>query len=174
MNNDLPVAVVYYRCSTSKQDTSVATQRARVGPHFAAKYRLAEEYVDDGKSGSKDTEKRVDFLRMVHDLSIGKHAGKVQAVLCLDTSRFGRLNTIRGAKYKEALMDAGVVLDTVTDGLIDWRTGVGRIVDTVRAEGNHETALLIAEKGLAGRIRVTKWLVPQIAVGLSRGRRPLR
>jgi DNA invertase Pin-like site-specific DNA recombinase len=154
--SDLPAAVAYFRMSTDKQDTSIEQQRGKVPSHFAAKYRVVEAYTDEGKSGSKDTEKRTDFLRMVADLTEGKYKGLVKTVLCLDLSRFGHLDSIAGAEHKERLRRAGVRLDTVIDGLIDWNTATGRIVDSVKSEGNHQLALLIAEKGLAGRIRATQ------------------
>ncbi len=152
---ELIPAVAYYRMSSRKQDTSIAQQRERVEPHFDAKYRTVEEYIDEGKSGSKNTAKRVAFLRMIHDLTAGKYKGKVRHVVCLDLSRFGRLDTLDGAEYKKALRAARVKLDTVIDGLIDWSSSTGRIVDSVKSEGNNELSLKIGEKGLHGRIKAT-------------------
>ncbi len=152
---ELPLAVTYYRVSKGEQVASVPEQRAAVPPHFRNKYCIVAEYVDVDKSGSKNTTKRKDFLRMVDDLVAGRH-GDVKAVLCLDLSRFGRLDTLDGAEQKKALREAGVILDTVSDGSVDWRKSTDRIIDSVKSEGNHALALLIGEKGLAGRIRVTK------------------
>src|SRR4051812_14772392 len=84
-------AVVYYRMSSDKQDTSIPQQKKRVDAHFGSRYRIVEVYIDQGKSGSKDTDKRTEFLRMIHDLCEGKHKGKVKYILCFDQSRFGRL-----------------------------------------------------------------------------------
>jgi hypothetical protein len=67
-----------------------------------------------------------------------------------------RLDTIKGAKYKEQLMDAGVCLDTIEDGFIDWRRSNDRIIDCVRSEGNDQSSLTIGQTGLQGRIRVTR------------------
>ncbi len=156
MNTTKPLAVCYYRVSKGEQVDSVPTQRAKVPAHFAHKYQVVEEYADDGKSGSKQVEKRTDFLRMLRDLTAGKWKGKVFHILCLDKSRFGRLHTITGAEHKKALMELGVCLDTVLNGFTDWRISKDRIVDAVESESNHHTAILIAEKGLAGRIRVTR------------------
>jgi DNA invertase Pin-like site-specific DNA recombinase len=154
--NELVVAAVYYRASREIQDMSVEQQREKVLAWAIAKCRIVAEYIDDGKSGSKNTEKRDDFLRMIHDLTLGRWKGKVKVILCVDKSRFDRLDTIKGAKYKEALMDEGVCLDSPIDGFLDWRKSMDRIVDCVKSEGNHALSRMIGEKGLQGRIRVTK------------------
>src|SRR5580704_17312348 len=151
-----PKAVFYGRMTTDKQELSIEDQRAKVVPFFKDKYEIVEEYLDEGKSGSHNTEKRTEFLRMIKDLCIGRWQGKVASVLAVDLSRFGRLDTISGAEHKEQLRKAGVRLDTVMDGLIDWNTSVGRIIDSVKSEGNHSLSQMISEKGLQGRIRVTK------------------
>jgi DNA invertase Pin-like site-specific DNA recombinase len=91
-------ALALFRMSSDKQDTSIQAQKDRVYPHFKDKYHVLEEYVDEGKSGSKDVWRRTRFLQMIKDLTIGKYR-HVKRVICLDTSRFGRLNTIQGAKY---------------------------------------------------------------------------
>jgi site-specific DNA recombinase len=152
----LPLAVFYGRMSKGEQTASIQEQRTRVYPYFQGKYEILEEYLDEGKSGSKDTKRRVAFLRMIRDLTEGKYKGKVRCIVCLDTSRFGRLDTIEGAEYKKALRNAKVKLETVTDGEIDWNSATGRIIDSVKSEGNHDLSIKIASKGLGGRIRVTK------------------
>jgi DNA invertase Pin-like site-specific DNA recombinase len=154
-SGQLEPTLALFRMSTDKQDTSIQSQKDRVYPHFKDKYHVLEEYIDEGKSGSKDVWRRIRFLQMIKDLTVGKYR-HVKRVICLDTNRFGRLNTIQGAKYKEQLMDVGVCLDTVMDGFYDWRRSNDRIIDSVRSEGNHQQSLTIAEKGLQGRIRVTQ------------------
>jgi hypothetical protein len=141
--------------SSDKQEMSIAAQKERVYPHFKSKYHILEEYTDEGKSGSKDVWRRTRFLALIHDLTVGKYR-HVKRVVCLNKSRFDRLDTIKGAKYKEQLMDAGVCLDTVENGFIDWRRSNDRIIDCVHSEGNHQTSLTIGETGLHGRIRVTR------------------
>jgi DNA invertase Pin-like site-specific DNA recombinase len=153
---DLPVAVAYFRMSSDKQDMSIADQKAKVAPWVADKYRVVEEYVDEGKSGSKDTGKRLAFLRMVSDLTEGKYAGTVRYVVSVDKSRFDRLDTLDGAEFKKRLRDARVRFDSPINGLIDWSTPIGRMMDTLLSEANHQAPLVIAEKGLQGRIRVTR------------------
>jgi DNA invertase Pin-like site-specific DNA recombinase len=142
--------------SSKKQDTSITEQRSGVVPFAAGKYHVLEDYVDEGKSGSKDTRKRVAFLRMIADVTTGKYKGKVRTILCYNFDRFGRLDTLAAAEHKRQLRDAGVKLDTPLDGLLDWSKSMDRIVDAVKSEAAHAVSLTIGEKGLRGRIRVTK------------------
>jgi DNA invertase Pin-like site-specific DNA recombinase len=142
--------------STDKQEMSIADQEAKVNPWAKGRYRIVEAYRDEGKSASKDTKRRTAFLRMVKDVTEGKYKGKVRYILAVDKSRFDRLDTLDGAQFKKALRDAGAKFDSPLSGLIDWATPIGRLMDTVLSEANHQTPLLIAEKGLQGRIRVTK------------------
>src|SRR5262245_7884545 len=123
-HRELPLAVSYYRMSSSKQDTSIPDQRGGVVPFAGGKYTIVEEYVDEGRSGSKDTRKRVAFLRMIDDLTTGKYRGRVKTVLCLNFDRFGRLDTLAAAEHKRRLRDAGVRLDSPTDGLLDWSKSI--------------------------------------------------
>jgi DNA invertase Pin-like site-specific DNA recombinase len=155
-DDQLVPAVVYYRMSSDKQDTSISQQKERVETHFGSRYRMVEVYIDQGKSGSKDTDKRTGFLRMLHDLCEGKHKGKVKYILCFDLSRFGRLDTLEGAEHKKALRKARVKLATVIEGLIDWSTMTGRLMDSVLSESHHAFARLVGQKGLGGRISKVK------------------
>lgn len=156
IDEDLPWIVLYLRMSDAIQEMSIEDQREYLNKFFAGKFKIIHEYVDEGKSGSKDIHKREKFLRMIHDVTVGKYAGKVVNIGCYDTSRFGRLNSIKGAKYKEQLMDAGIVLRTYADGDYDWRKSFDRIVDGIRSENNHEKSLTVGRTSLRGRIRVTK------------------
>jgi DNA invertase Pin-like site-specific DNA recombinase len=153
--DDLPLAVTYYRMSSDKQEMSIPDQQAKVSAWAKDHYHIVEEYRDEGKSASKDTSRRTGFLHMVRDLTEGKYKGKVRYILAVDKSRLDRLDTLQGAPFKLALRDAGVRFDSPLSGPIDWATAIGRLLDTVLSEANHQTPLLIAEKGLQGRIRVT-------------------
>ena len=66
-NRQVIPAVAYLRRSTEKQEASIPDQRSAV-KQYAAKhgYKLIREYVDDAISGD-DTEKRLDFQRMIGD-----------------------------------------------------------------------------------------------------------
>ena len=60
----LILVVVYYRCSSKQQELSIDQQRAEVEAYCKKKgYSIIREYIDEGKSASKDAEKRLCFRR---------------------------------------------------------------------------------------------------------------
>lgn len=147
-------AVAYLRMSGKKQDTSIEQQREQIEKWATERgYRIIRWYIDEGKSGSKATEKRVAFLGMIHD---AEAVGDFEVILCLDNSRFGRLDTYEGAIYKLRLRDCGVSLDTVLDGPSDWESEAGQIIDTVHTVKNSAYSRLLGQKSLKGRIEATK------------------
>ena len=145
--------VVYLRMSDLSQDTSLEQQFEQINA-FALRenYRIVKVYKDEGKSGSHSVEKRIGFLAMLADIFAGKFPG-VKAVCCLDISRFGRLDSIDGAFAKKTLREAGVILHTVIDGVIDWREQTSRIVDAVLSEAQHDFSVRLGQKTLKGKLR---------------------
>jgi DNA protecting protein DprA len=127
-------AVAYYRMSNDRQEHSIADQRAEVVA-YAAKhgYRIIREYIDEAISGD-DTEKRVEFQRMLHD---AKACGDFEVILCWDQDRFGRFDQLEAGFWIKPLRDAGVRLETVGQGRIDWEDFAGRIIYAVQQEGKH-------------------------------------
>ena len=92
--------VAYYRMSSEDQTTSIRQQQTDVRRYAAENgYEIVEEYVEEGKSGSKEQEKRVVFAKLLRDSA----AKKFGAVLCWNTSRFARLDSIDGAQAKQTL-----------------------------------------------------------------------
>src|SRR4051794_20535763 len=91
-------AALYLRMSDDEQETSIPNQRAEMIPWAEANgYKIIREYVDEGISAFLgDGADRKDFLRMVADSA----NGDFQAILVVNTSRFGRLDPIKAAKYK--------------------------------------------------------------------------
>jgi site-specific DNA recombinase len=142
-------AVGYCRMSDDDQEGSIEQQQAEIIAWAKGKYRILRWYIDSGKSGSKDQEKRVDFRRMLLDSS----KGDFKAVLCWKTNRFGRLDSLEGADAKKTLRKAGVYLDTVKNGRVDWGTMAGRIVDAVNAEMDHEYSRSLSSDSLRGRLK---------------------
>jgi DNA invertase Pin-like site-specific DNA recombinase len=119
-------AVAYYRMSSDDQTVSVDRQRNEVlGYARDHGFCVLREYKDEGKSGSKEPEKRTDFQRLLMDAS----RGEFQAVLCYNASRFARLDSIDGAFAKQTLRQHGVFLQSVCEGRIDWNTVEGRMFD---------------------------------------------
>lgn len=141
-------AVAYLRMSSEQQDTSIAQQRQEIIEYARLRgYGIIREYVDEGKSGSKDQEKRVAFQRLLADSC----KGEFKAVLCWNTNRFTREDNIDSAFPKQVLRQNNVYLDSVKEGIRDWRTAEGRIIDAVVAEQNHKYSKDLSESSTRGK-----------------------
>lgn len=142
-------AVAYLRMSSDDQKTSIAQQRREVRAYAIEQgYELVREYVDEGKSGSKDQNKRIDFAKMLTDAA----KGEFQAVLCWNTSRFARLDSFDAVMAKQSLRTYGIHLNTVKEDRIDWNTFEGRILDVLRSESDHKFSRDISASTLRGRL----------------------
>jgi DNA invertase Pin-like site-specific DNA recombinase len=142
----MPVAA-YLRMSSDDQEGSIDQQRREILAFVQGKHRVVAWYVDEGKSASKDQEKRTAFRRMILDSA----KGEWQAIVVWKTNRFARLDSQEGAADKRVLRKHGVRLISVKDGVIDWDTMEGRIIDTVRSEMDHHDSVTIASDSLRGR-----------------------
>lgn len=146
----LKSAVAYYRCSSPQQELSVGEQRKEVEAYAARKgYRIIREYTDEGKSASKNQDKRVAFNKMIAD----SKAMDFAAVVCYDAARFTRFDNISvaGGMPKDILRTNGVVLDTVKEGAFDLTTPAGRWMDMAYTEANRGAALNLSLDSIRGR-----------------------
>ena len=146
-------AVGYVRMSSSQQDASPGQQRKEI-TKLAEKtgYRLIRWYEDPGISGD-DTRKRKHFLRMLRDI---QEKGDFAAILCWDQDRFGRFDTIEAGSIIFPLRQAGIWLQTVTQGRIDWNTFQGRLIYTVQQEGKHQYLIDLSRNVLRGKVASTE------------------
>jgi DNA invertase Pin-like site-specific DNA recombinase len=144
---EMEKAAVYLRMSDKAQDKSPDQQRDEIHHRYGNDYKVIREYLDGGKTGSSDTEKRTEFLQMLADSARREWT----VILCYDVSRFGRLDSIDGAEHKKLLRDNGVKLVTVKDGAIDWNTLEGRIMDGMRSEMAHAYSVGISRDSLRGK-----------------------
>lgn len=126
-------AVVYLRMSDDRQSTSIADQRSAVTTYAKKQgFRIIREYRDEGISGDA-TEHRLEFRRMLQEA-----AGlKCEAVLCWNSDRFGRFDPLEAGYWIKPLRDAGIYLQTVTEGRIDWTDFAGRVLYSIQQEGKH-------------------------------------
>jgi DNA invertase Pin-like site-specific DNA recombinase len=147
-DGELTPAVLYLRMSSDDQEGSIEQQRKEVLAFAEGKYHVVREYVDAGKSGSKDQEKRVAFRRMLLDSA----RGDFQAVLVWKTSRFARLDSLDASEAKRTLRGNGVCLVSIKEGVIDWNTMTGRIMDALHAELDHAYSASLASDSLRGRL----------------------
>jgi DNA invertase Pin-like site-specific DNA recombinase len=120
--------------STDRQDTSIADQH-KAALAYAARHGLEviRDYLDEGISGD-DTEHRSGFRQMIADAKVRQD---FQAVLCWDQDRFGRFDPIEAGYWIKPLRDAGVWLETVRQGKINWDDFSGRLMYMVTQEGKH-------------------------------------
>lgn len=142
-------AACYYRKSSDLQEASIEQQQAEVRA-FAKRlgYHVVEEFMDSGKSGSRDQEKRTEFRRMIE----AAESRSFEVILCWSTNRFARLDSLEGAALKALLRAAGVRLETVKEGKIDWTSFAGRLIDLIYSETDHRYSQEISANSLRGRL----------------------
>jgi DNA invertase Pin-like site-specific DNA recombinase len=141
-------AVAYYRMSTAKQDQSIPEQRRAVHA-LAAKegYEIIREYDGDAAISGDATEKRKDFQRMSRD---AKEKRDFQIVLCWDVDRFGRFDSLDAGYWIKPFRDAGVRLETVSQGRVDWESFAGRLCYTVQQGAKNEFLRDLSRNALRG------------------------
>jgi DNA invertase Pin-like site-specific DNA recombinase len=139
---------LYLRMSTDKQDTSIPQQRAALERHAnKAGYVIVREYRDEGISGD-NTNKRQGFQQMIADAP----AGDFDRILCFDQDRFGRFDMIEAGLWISPLRDAGVSLETIAQGSIDWNDFAGRLTYAVAQEGKHQFLRDLSRNCLRGNL----------------------
>jgi hypothetical protein len=79
-------------------------------------------------------------------------AGKFQTIFCWDQDRFGRFNIWRAGMVISPLIDAGVKLITVSQGLIDWENDAGSLVYVVNQAQKHTFLHDLARNCLRGQL----------------------
>ncbi len=146
---ELEPAVAYLRMSSDPQEGSVEQQRSEI-TKLAEQTgrRIIREYIDSGKSGSKETEKRTDFLKMIRD----SHKKDFRVILCWDLQRFGRLDPLKAAAYKDTLRTNGVYLHTCKEGVIKWDRFEEYILDAVYQGAAHEYSKSLSRDTIRGRL----------------------
>lgn len=162
--------VAYYRMSTEDQTESIQQQKQEV-KHFASRnnMEIVQEYADEGKSGSKDTEKRTNFVRMLNDVT--KPNQEIVGILCYSTSRFARLDSVEVAPIVAKLRTAKIKLFTTKEGAFDWDTMTGRIQSCVMSELNNLYCQGLAEDSLRGRrdrLKEGNWVNGSVPFGYDR------
>jgi site-specific DNA recombinase len=142
--------VIYLRQSDREQKLSIGQQRKECRDYAQSRgWIVVHEYVDDGKSGSKEIEKRTAFARLLDDAEAKDRTWS--AIVTWDTSRFGRLDSQAGAPHKLRLRRAGVWLETAKGERIDWSTSMGRLMDALRSEADNQYSLDISRNAIRGR-----------------------
>ena len=114
-------AVIYARFSSERQREESIEGQVRECQEFAQRNNLSivNTYIDRALSASKDTEKRLDFLRMIKDSS--KQLFDVVLVWKLD--RFAR-SRYDSAHYKHILKKNGVRVVSATENITEGPEGI--------------------------------------------------
>jgi site-specific DNA recombinase len=141
-------AVAYIRMSTADQKESPAIQRKEILAKFGSKYNIEKWFIDEGKSGSHDKKRRTEFIKMLKEA----RNSTWKVILCLNRSRFTREDIIASAADKEILRNLGITVVTVEDGLLDWNTTEGRMVDGLMTETKNVYSINLGENTLKGRL----------------------
>lgn len=160
---------LYLRMSDKEQRTSIDQQRRECRAYATSRgWDVVAEFIDSGKSGSKELAKRVQFFAMLE--AAEKNNRQWSAILVWDTSRFGRLDSQEGAVHKLRLRRAGVWLETTRGESIDWSTSMGRVMDALKSEADAEYSQNISRNVRRGRLTMLEagYWVSRIPYGYDR------
>lgn len=158
----------YYRMSSDQQEASISQQKEEVQKLAKTNgYIIIKEYVDEGKSGSLETSKRTSFLRLIKD----SHQRSFKAVLLWDVARWGRLDPLKSASYKDTLRSNGVHLHTCKEGKITWDSFSDFVVDTVHAAAANAYSKSLSKDTIRGRLDLLEsgaWPNGKVPYGYSK------
>jgi site-specific DNA recombinase len=140
----------YYRMSDDKQEGSIARQQAAVRPYCQSKgYAVVRVYTDEGIPG--DRLDRPAFQRLLADA----RRGLFSRIVVDEPSRLARspnpLDFL--ADVARPLRDAGVSVDSVSDGIQDWSDLADLILATVRADRSTKEVRNLSRRVLGGCLR---------------------
>ncbi len=141
---------IYIRYSTDKQDTSEARQIREISEWLKGRknYKVVATYKDLGVSGDA-TEKRYQFKSMMQ----AAVEGEFERIIAFDMSRIGRFDSLEAGRWFAPLRDANVIIETTTDGEVDWHSLSGRIVSAVEAEAKNDLVRRNSQATVTGQTR---------------------
>jgi DNA invertase Pin-like site-specific DNA recombinase len=139
--------------STDKQQDSPERQREGVLPYCERKgYKVVAEYEDLGVAGDEFA-RRSGLQRMLRDAA----AGKFDVIVCDEPSRLSRQHVVKFiTTVVDPLMDAGVRLDTASDGPVGWDDLVQLLMLTIRQDKSSGEARTISRRTLGGMAKLAK------------------
>lgn len=149
MNNPIRAAV-YIRMSSDKQEDSPERQRSQTRPYTERKgYTVVREYLDEGISGDQ-FQKRKGLQQLLADAASG-----LFSVLVVDEpSRLSRQEPIEFiATVIKPLKDAGVRLDTVSNGEQPWDNLAGILMTVIHSDQASGEQLKISRRALSGMLK---------------------
>jgi DNA invertase Pin-like site-specific DNA recombinase len=146
-------AACLYRCSDEKQENSVDRQRDGVAPYAKRKsYQIVSEYVFEGIPGD-EINKHPKWQQLLRDVA----AGKWKVLLVDEPSRLSREHPdyfVRDVKIP--LKEAGIKVDTVSRGVMDWDTIAGDILTLVDSHRSRDEVQYLSRRTLGEMARLAK------------------
>lgn len=171
-------AVGYLRMSDDHQETSIPTQKTEIEKHAGKNgIRIIRWYADEGVSGWKAQERK-GFQTMIDDAT---RLADFELVVCYDQDRFSRFEPLAFNHYCYLLQEAGVSIETVRQGRLDFKSLAGWLQTNIQNHGSAEYSKKLSHRVCLGKHRQAlagKW-VGAIPYGYSalrphEGGRPLR
>jgi DNA invertase Pin-like site-specific DNA recombinase len=134
LKSDSTPVCLYLRMSSDKQDKSIDDQRAELISYCAGKgYVIVREYADEGVSGWKSRERK-GFQHLIAAAA----DGDFQLIICWDQSRFSRFEPVEFNYYVHQLKQAGVGIETIKEGRLDFDSLGGWLQANVAQHGKAE------------------------------------
>ena len=140
-------AVGYIRMSTDRQEDSPARQKAEIKQLAGREgYKISEWYEDHGLTGTESAN-RPEFQRLLRNA----HAGKFEAILVHEQSRFSRENIFEVMLHWRLLRIAGVSIVTSRRGKMNFDDLGGLITAIIDAHDAREESVKIANRVVGGQ-----------------------
>ncbi|MBN9517059.1 recombinase family protein [bacterium] len=135
-------AAIYVRMSTSRQADSPERQRASILPYCERKnYLVVKEYEDLAVRG--DADRRPGFEQLL----AGAKAGLFDVVVVDEASRLSRDDVLTyNALVAYPLRQTGVLLDTVSRGVVNWEDIGSIIVNTVQQHAASQEVVTLSRR----------------------------
>jgi site-specific DNA recombinase len=128
--------------SSDKQEDSIERQREQIAGYCVPRgIEIIGEYVDEGIPGSDANLHRRDSF---HRLCTDAKAKRFDVVLVDKTDRLSRADPIDFGATVKPLRDAGIRLETVNRGPIDWKDAYGQMSLLMEQSGNNQYAKTIS------------------------------
>jgi DNA invertase Pin-like site-specific DNA recombinase len=143
------------------QQASVPRQRGQVVPYGRQKsYTVVQEYVDEGIAGD-EFDRRPGFQRLLKDAT----AGKFDVILVDEPSRLSRQDPIDFiVKVVDPLRKAGVSVDAVSCGPLDYDSLAGLIMSVIHQDKASGESKSLSRRVLTGLVKQAKegWRAPSV------------
>jgi DNA invertase Pin-like site-specific DNA recombinase len=139
--------------STDRQEDSIERQQSQVVPYVKQRgYHVVGEYRDEGIAGDV-FERRAGFQQLLRDAK----SGKFEVIVSDEPSRLSRQKIIKFiATVVDPLDEAGVTLDTVTDGPQGWDDVVDVIRLAIRQDKSSEEPKKLSHRVISRMIELAK------------------